>query len=118
MKNFKKLEVGKSYRNRSGFVVQITEDDKTIYGFHGNDYGWYHSSGRYNIKGLKSPRDLVELIEEKPKPSRLALYGRLIQKKFVLYQIAVERGNLDRSLLIQDEIVNITERMQREENNQ
>lgn len=118
MKNFETLEVGKSYQNVCNETIYITElSGHGVYPFKGSDGNIYTREGKYLVGGLPHVYDLI-MKQEKPKPYRLALYGRLIQKKFVLYQIAVERGDRDRSLQIQDEIVNITERMQREENNQ
>jgi hypothetical protein len=65
MKNFKELEVGKSYRNKLGGVVKIIlkEELSDIYPFKGDNYIWYSADGLY-INNSEYDPDLIELIEE------------------------------------------------------
>lgn len=60
--------------------------------------------------------DRIQELESRS--SRLALYGRLIDRKFGEYQVALVQGNRELGLSIQNELYDILTRMQREENNQ
>ena len=64
-KNFKTLEVSRSYKNRTGQVILITgENGNLVYSFDGDDGEIYTSYGDFNL-GYQSDCDLIELIEEK-----------------------------------------------------
>lgn len=65
MKNFETLEVGKTYKNKTGKLVKIInqgKDDK--YPYYSKDES-YTKTGIYLI-GFKHEQDLIELIEDMP----------------------------------------------------
>lgn len=63
MKNFERLEVGKSYRNRLGETVLIVDEDNRVrYPFNDSNGDNYTASGVYNSNLHPNNYDLVELI--------------------------------------------------------
>lgn len=64
-KNFKTLEVGKTYKNRLGELVKIIYTiENEDYPFEGDDFRFYSKSGKYIIGG-NHYNDLIELVEGK-----------------------------------------------------
>jgi hypothetical protein len=63
MKNFKTLEVGKTYKNRNGELRGIEFTDNGVVPFLDNYGYWYFDNGD---SVLSNQYDLIELIEDKP----------------------------------------------------
>lgn len=65
MKNFETLEVGKSYRNRLGGLVNIINVNYSdeYHPFFGNNDRYYTPSGDYVAAHYNDEHDLIELIE-------------------------------------------------------
>jgi|SRR5690554_275547 len=59
-----KLEVGKTYRSRSGKEVRIIEKGGARYPYRGDNGEWYSENGRYLYYLGKSSRDLIEELPE------------------------------------------------------
>ncbi len=67
MKNFKTLEVGKTYRRRDGELVEIISINNSVeFYFLGSNDEQYKSNGNFYLDDSKSDYDLIEMIENKP----------------------------------------------------
>lgn len=107
MKNFETLEVGKTYKNRLGELVEIIKKSiGDLYLFLGSDDRYYTCSGNCNYwQNIESNYDLIEMIENTPK---LAPNGQDV-KPFNIELIDAEikrlqelRKELDKNIEVND----------------